>query len=517
MNHGVDGEEQPGSEVPAPGTPAPASPEPAETAPETAAAAQPPSAFPSGYPHWAAASPPSPPPGAPEQAGSGEQPAPWTPPPSAPPPAAAPWGQPDPWASPSPPPPSTPPAGAGWGAPPWSPAWPPAPATVPPPPLASRRTAALAALLLFAAAAGASAGVVALTTHSSPASSTAQTNPSTPFQPGNGGGDSNSSGTSTGNGANLTQAQIEAKVDPALVDITVTLAGGQGTAEGTGMIVTSNGQVLTNNHVIDGASTIKVQVGGTGSTYNATVVGYDVADDIALLQMQGNPSNLTTIQTGDPNQLTVGDPVVALGNALGRGGTPQPATGSVTALGQTITAGDSSGQTETLSGLIETNANIQPGDSGGPLVNSSGQVIGMDTAASVSGGRFHRIGGTTGQGYAIPIDTAMQIVQQIRSGGGGNSNIQTGQRALIGVEISATATGTGATVAGVQPGSPAESAGIVAGDVITAVGGKSVTSASSLQAAVLTHKPGDRVSVTWVDPSGQQHSATVTLISGPPA
>jgi S1-C subfamily serine protease len=358
--------------------------------------------------------------------------------------------------------------------------------------------------------------VVALTTHGSRATSSAQTNPATPFQPGNGSGSSSSSSSSsTGSGVTLTQSQIEAKVDPALVDITVTLAGGSGTAEGTGMVITSNGQVLTNNHVIDGASTIKVQIGGTGSTYSANVVGYDVADDIALLQIQGNPKNLATIDVGNPSQLSVGDAVLALGNALGRGGAPQPAAGTVTALDQTITAGDASGQSETLSGLIQTNANIQPGDSGGPLVNSYGQVIGMDTAASVSSGRFHRIGGTTGQGYAIPIDSAMQIVQQIRSGGGGNANIQTGQRALLGVEITGNA--AGATVAGVQPGSPAESAGIVAGDVITAIGSTNVTSASSLQAAILTHKPGDRISVAWTDQGGQQHTATVTLISGPPA
>jgi S1-C subfamily serine protease len=387
----------------------------------------------------------------------------------------------------------------------------------------------VAALLLFAAAAGASAGVVALTTggsrNTSSSSQPIQVGPpgggffgggnggqGNPANPGQGGGGSSSGNTGTGN---LDQNALQAKVDPAIVDITVSLAGGQGTAEGTGMIITSGGQVLTNNHVIDGASTIKVQISGQGDSYNASVVGYDVNDDVALLQMHGQPSNLTTITIGDPSSLNVGDSVLALGNALGRGGDPQPAAGTITALDQTITAGDPSGQSETLSGLIETNARIQPGDSGGPLIDSNGRVIGMDTAASVNGGRFRRFGGATGQGYAIPIDTAMQIVEQIRNGGAGNGNIQTGQRALLGVGI--TDNGQGATVQTVQSGSPAESAGIVAGDVITSVGGAQVTSASSLQAAILKHKPGDRVSVTWDDSNGRSHSATVTLISGPPA
>jgi S1-C subfamily serine protease len=508
MNDGVDGAPQPGAEPQAAETPA-ETPLANPTETPAAASAAAPSAYPSGYPAWASAATPV----APVPAAA-SFPAP--PPPSAPQPAAAPWAPQDPWAfapAGSAPPPPAPPT--------WAPAWPPGPAPSPRP-HASRRTAAVAALLLFAAAAGASAGVVALTTNGSRSVATTQT-PVTPAQPGNPGAANPGTGINPGTGSGgagtstgpLDQAAIAAKLDPAIVDITVTLSGGSGTAQGTGMIITSNGQVLTNNHVIDGASAIKVQVGGTGSTHNATVVGYDVTDDVALLQMQGNPSGLTTIQTGDPSALNVGDSVLALGNALGKGGTPQPAAGTVTALNQTITAGDPSGQSETLSGLIETNALIQPGDSGGPLVNSSGQVIGVDTAASVAGGRFRRFGATTGQGYAIPIDAAMQIVQQIRSGGGGNSNIQTGQRALLGVGITDSA--QGATVTTVQAGSPAESAGIVAGDVITSVGGAQVTSASTLQSAILKHKPGDHVTVTWTDAAGKQHSASATLITGPPA
>jgi S1-C subfamily serine protease len=363
-------------------------------------------------------------------------------------------------------------------------------------------------MLLFAAAAGASAGVVALTTRgSSPSTTTSSTSPL-----GSGSSAPLPTASSSPTGAPLTQAQIEAKVDPAIVDVTVTLAGG--TAQGTGMVITSTGEILTNNHVIDGATAIKVTIGGTGTTYAANVVGYDVADDIALLQISSSVSGLSTISVGNPAQLAVGDTVLALGNALGRGGTPTPAAGTITGLGRTITAGDSSGNSETLTNLIEVNARIQPGDSGGPLVNQYGQVIGMDTAASVSGGRFRNITGT-GQGYAIPIDTALTIVQQIRNGGGGNPNIQVGPRALLGVQINGTS--GGATVVGTQAGGPAAGLGIVAGDVITSVGGVQVDSSQSLQAAILKHKPGDKVTVTWTDQAGTQHSGTATLVPGPPA
>ena len=180
---------------------------------------------------------------------------------------------------------------------------------------------------------------------------------------------------------------------PGLVDIDTTLAQG-GAAAGTGMVLTSAGLVLTNNHVIENATTINVQVVGSGRTYSATVLGYSVTDDVALLQLQ-NASGLKTISTGSSSNLSVGQPVVAIGNAGGTGGTPQAVGGTITALNQTITAGDSGTLSETLNGLIETDANIQPGDSGGALVNTSGKVIGMNTAAAATNGT------ATNQGYAI--------------------------------------------------------------------------------------------------------------------
>ena len=179
----------------------------------------------------------------------------------------------------------------------------------------------------------------------------------------------------------LTTSQIAAKVDPGLVDVVSTLGYQNGEAAGTGQVLTSTGEVLTNNHVIDGATSIKVRDVGNGRTYGAKVVGYDKTHDVAVLQLV-NASGLTTVSLSSSG-VQSGQKVVALGNALGKGGTPSVATGKVTATGRTITASDeSAANAEQLHGLIQTNAGIQPGDSGGPLVNTAGDVVGMNTAAS---------------------------------------------------------------------------------------------------------------------------------------
>src|SRR5579872_4333653 len=190
----------------------------------------------------------------------------------------------------------------------------------------------------------------------------------------------------------LTTSQIASRVDPGLVDVTSTLGLEGATAMGTGIVLTSNGEILTNNHVVNGATSVSVTDIGNGKTYKATVVGYNESHDVAVLQLSG-ASGLTTATTGNSSTVKVGDNVVGLGNAGGKGGTPSVAPGTVTNLNQSITASDEGGgSSEQLSGLIQTNANIQPGDSGGPLVNSYGQIIGMDTAASSSGS------GSTGSG-----------------------------------------------------------------------------------------------------------------------
>jgi S1-C subfamily serine protease len=300
-------------------------------------------------------------------------------------------------------------------------------------------------------------------------------------------------------------ADIAAKVDPAIVDITTTLANGQ--AAGTGMVLTPDGVVLTNNHVIADATEIRVQINGAGPIYAATVLGYDITDDVALLQIQG-ASNLKTIEVGDSDKVALHDKVVALGNALGRGGTPAVAEGSVTALDQTITAGDPGGPAQTLAGLIEINAPLLPGDSGGPLVNTSGQVIGMNAAAAPQSRRQN-----SSDGFAIPINTALDIAHQIQAGQG-SAKVHIGDRALLGVQVQQ---GQGATVAATQAGSPAASAGLVAGDVIDSVDSTTISTLSDLTAALDGHHPGDKVSLGWTDTSGQHHTATVQLIAGPPA
>jgi S1-C subfamily serine protease len=344
-----------------------------------------------------------------------------------------------------------------------------------------------------------------------------------------------STATATSNTV-LSASQIAQRVDPALVDIVATDGDQQATSAGTGIVLTSNGEILTNNHVIRGATAIKVTDVGNGKTYTATVVGYDASDDVAVIQLK-NASGLTTASLGDSSSVASGDTVTALGNAGGKGGTPSVAGGSVTALGQSITASDEgSGVSEQLTGLIETNANIQPGDSGGALVNSHGQVIGMNTAAGTDP-QFQgqsQSQGSQEQAYAIPIDSALTTARQIEAGTA-SSTVHIGATAFLGIETSGTdsgsdasgfggfggfggqASGTGVTIAGALSGSPAASAGLTEGDTITAVGGQTVSSASDIQQVLVKYHPGDKISVSWQDASGQSHSTTVTLTSGPAA
>jgi S1-C subfamily serine protease len=307
------------------------------------------------------------------------------------------------------------------------------------------------------------------------------------------------------------------------VDIDTTLGYDGEEAAGTGIVLTSNGEILTNNHVIDGATSISVTDVGNGKTYSASVVGYDTTKDVAVLQLH-DASGLRTASL-DTSSVSVGETVVGIGNAGGTGGTPSAAGGTVTALDQSITASDEGdGSSEQLSGLIETNADIQAGDSGGSLVNSAGQVVGMDTAAS-AGFSFQSTGDSSGYaGYAIPIGEAITIAKEIEAGSS-SSTVHIGTTAFLGVEIDANGDGygygygnasSGATVAGVITGSPAQQAGLAAGDVITSVDGQSVADASALTEALEPDKPGDTVTVGWTNASGTTQTATVTLSSGPP-
>jgi S1-C subfamily serine protease len=322
---------------------------------------------------------------------------------------------------------------------------------------------------------------------------------SAPVSPGNPAGGSVSSG------------DVAAKVDQSIVDITSRITYRNATAAGTGMIITAGGEVLTNNHVIEGATSITATSVTTGERYTATVLGTDPTADVALLRLT-KAASLTPIEVGDASKVGVGDPVVALGNAGGVGGTPAVATGYVTALDQSITASDASGaHPQRLTGLIETDAAIRPGDSGGPLSNAKAQVVGMDTAATINGG----FGGAVNRGYAIPIQRALAIVHEIEAGQG-SATVHIGTRGMIGVQVSALSTSGGATVENVTSGSPAESAGIHAGDTITAIDGQPVTDSDSLGTLVKAHAAGEKVIVTWRTSDGSSHSARVTLIAGPP-
>jgi S1-C subfamily serine protease len=301
-----------------------------------------------------------------------EQPVGWNPPPGWGTPPAG-WGAPPPnWDSPPPP----------WG-------WPPYPYE-PEPPRRRRNPAVALALAMLVAAL-----IVGLVAAS--------------------GGWPLSQGSAPGaplldNGSADVQAIANA-VSPAVVDITAGFP--DGLAAGTGMIISSNGEVLTNNHVVDGATQIEAQIGGVGVHYDVQVIGTDAAADVALLQIQG-VSGLPTVSIGDSTRVSVGDTVVAIGNALGREGPPTASQGQVTGLDRTITATDATGSSaETLTGLIQVDAGIVPGDSGGPLVDQSGRVVGMDTAASA---RHFRFRSGTSQGFAIPIATAMSVAQRLAQG-----------------------------------------------------------------------------------------------------
>lgn len=304
---------------------------------------------------------------------------------------------------------------------------------------------------------------------------------------------------------------IVALVDPAVVDVNTTLDGGE--AAGTGMVLTPSGLVLTNNHVIDGATSIEVQIGGTGPSHPAHVVGYDASNDVALIQIEG-VSDLKTISVGDSASLAEGDQVVTIGNALGASGPHAVSTGNIDALDQTITANDLTGDSESLSGLIQFDATIQPGDSGGPLVNRSGQVVGINTAASVG---FRR-GLQSTAGYAIPIDTALEIAAKIQAGEG-SSTIHIGDRAILGVQIvgSRPFDDPGVRVAAVTPDGPAAEAGITRGAIITGVDEATITTVEDLEAALFPRSPGDTVRVTWTDSDGVSHTASLQLVVGPPA
>jgi S1-C subfamily serine protease len=284
------------------------------------------------------------------------------------------------------------------------------------------------------------------------------------------------------------------------------------------MVLTAAGQVLTSYHVVEGASVIKVTVAETGKTYQATVVGHDQTEDVALLQLK-SASGLNTVRIDD-DKTSLGDKVTAVGNA-GGSGSLSAAKGKVLSLDASITtASEGPVASETLTGMIETSADVMSGDSGGPLYDADGEVTGIDTAAS-SGSEIN--------GFAVPIHRALDIVQQIRSGNE-TSVVRVGPAAFLGVELgdangssdpgypgAGLEESSGAMIETVVDGSAADAVGLEAGDDITALGGRTVTSAEDVTAIMADHDPGDRVKIIWIDQSGGDHTATVTLGSSPVA
>src|SRR5271170_3185490 len=344
---------------------------------------------------------------------------------------------------------------------------------------------------------------------------------------------------------------IVTKVKPGLMIINTNLQFDSEAAAGTGMVINADGLVLTNNHVIDGSTKITATVAATGRSYSATVVGYDKTGDIALIQLQ-NAAGLTVVPIGNSSSVKIGNAVVALGNAEGRGSITA-AAGEVTGLNQTITASEEGGSTasETLSGMIQTDANIVPGDSGGPLAGSTG-VIGMDTAGN----------GVSDQqqapaGFAIPINTALSVARQI-AGGHASSTIAIGYPPFVGIFVGSGSSSSpqaqaqqqeqngggsggsgsspacytsnaeltapsviapvssGTLIVGTICGSPAASAGMTGGAVITTVNGQAVGSPDDLTGILSRFHPGDTISVTWISPSGQRSTSSLHLTAGPP-
>jgi len=392
------------------------------------------------------------------------------------------------------------------------PAWAPPPMGAPPPPSHSLWTSVAAWIVLIAVvAAGAGAGIgfslaraiSNANNHNVAQQLTPTASPLAPVSPAAGGN----------NNGNASADSIAAAVSPAIVDINTVIGSSQ--AAGTGMLISSNGEILTNNHVVEGSTSITITVQGRSDDYTAHVVGVNDSQDVAVVQIDQSVSGLPTVQFADSSSVQVGDTVVAIGNALGRGGAPQATRGQVTALDQTITASEGGASSETLRGMIQSDATIYPGDSGGALVNSASQVIGMITAGEAQGFRT-----ASDTGYAIATNTAIGIVNQIRAHDL-SADLTYGQVGYLGVSVqtldAANASQLGLNVdSGAlvmqtpQAGTPASSAGITRGSVITKLGGVTVTSPDTLGKTIRSHRPGESVTVTWVSSSGT-HNATVKL------
>jgi S1-C subfamily serine protease len=301
----------------------------------------------------------------------------------------------------------------------------------------------------------------------------------------------------------LDTADATASQSTGIVEIGIVIDYGEGEAAGTGLVLDSDGLVVTNHHVVEGATSITVTVPSTGQQYDAEVLGYDARRDVALLQLQ-DASGLATVST-DTTGVGAGDTVTAVGDAGGNGGSLTAAPGQVTDASTNITVQDDlTGQDRRLARLVEVTSDVVPGDSGGALLDSDSQVVGMNVAAST--------GATSDQidGFAIPISRVLDVVDRIEAGDA-SGTVVLGGAPFLGVQL---ADGS-PTLAGVVDGSPAARLGLTAGDTVTGLDGSSVRSSDELRAAVAAHEPGDTVTVDWTDTSGAAHTGAATLASGP--
>ena len=403
--------------------------------------------------------------------------------------------------------------------------------------------------------------VVYLTSSSQPTNNASghashhQTNPfngpGNPFGPGAGSGVSNK-----------TSRAVFNKVSPAMVEITSRLNYEGSKAYATGMVISSSGLVLTNNHVIDGTNGLTATFFDNGHTYNAKWLGYDKTQDVAVIQLEGVTTKLPTVPLGNSAAVQAGTKVVAMGNAEGTGSITT-VTGRITAINQAITASDQGDKAtaEHLTDMLQTNADIVPGDSGGPLSTTAGKVIGMDTAAQTA-----TFGSTNKQpaGFAIPINRAVTIAHEIISGQQ-SSTVQIGATGFLGIQVASSASGlnstatnprtqkqqdvksiesngqqptaaagcvdtnttevpvkvapasSGALILGVLCNTPASADGMAPGDVITNVNGTTVTSPATLKTKLMQIRPGKQVSVSWTAVNGQKVTKSLTLAAAPPA
>ncbi|MDT8911832.1 S1C family serine protease [Amycolatopsis sp. PS_44_ISF1] len=312
--------------------------------------------------------------------------------------------------------------------------------------------------------------------------------------------------------AGIDVAAVAAKVGPSLVNIEVKLGLDGGGAAGTGIVLSADGLVLTNNHVVEGAVEVRAVDAGRGRPYPAAVLGYDRSHDIAVLKLDG-ASGMTPAQLGDSAKVLVGAGVVGLGNAGGLGGKPVVSPGRVTALGQSITASDeTTGATETLTGLIQVDADIRSGDSGGSLADSQGRVIGVDTASG-AGYQFDE-GQRPHEGYAIPINQAAAIAAEIVAGRA-SSTVHIGPSAFLGLTVVDGGNGSGALIKSLVAGGPAAKIGLKPDLLVVAIDGQPVGSATALITIMDTHHPGDQLKVTVAGGGGRQATATVVPDRGP--